>query len=90
MDLLAKSGLSCGGPLWGGSSWGGLPMFSMILGLKGCSLDSVSKEVSLDELDELGGSTRFLTNLSLESRSLGINLVLTQIKENKGEQRKTK
>ena len=80
MDLLTKSGLSWGGSLLGGE----LRMSYISWGSEKLLLDSVSKEVSLDELGELGGSTRFLINLPLESRSLRINLVLTQIKENKG------
>ena len=81
-----KSGLSWGGSLLGG----GLRMSSISWGLEKLLLDSVSKEVSLDELGKPGGSTRLLTNLLLESWSLSINLVLIQIKENKGKQTKIK
>ena len=63
-------------------------MFSISWGSERLSLDSVSKEILLGELSELSGSTRFLTNLPLESRSLHINLVLTQNKEKKDKQRK--
>ena len=86
MDLLTKRGLSWGGSLLGG----GLSMSSISWGSEKLLLNSVSKEVSLDELGELGGSTRFLINLPLESQILHIKLVLTQIKENKGKQRQIK
>ena len=59
MDLLTKSGLSWGESLLGGE----LSMSSISWGSEKLLLDLILKEVSLDELGELGGSTRFLTNL---------------------------